>query len=446
VTLGHSLIAVGNIVILFFVLINTFALIMREFFHFVEVRPDSVGGLEPHAHFQSWLQSFSVMARSTTGEAWHKILYDLTSDTPGCQDVFNITAWSIQEYQQNLTFEEAVHLSERTEFGELATNGCHSEAAYPLIVIFIYLSAFVMMNVFLAVVLDAFGAHSSESKGLVTRAAFDGFVAEWRKVDVDMDLFVSIDELLLILTRAPEPLGVGATSQSRQASEHLEDVSSRKHVSNALQTVYGNLNVSLFKGRVYFYDILTELLRVKAVEKARSRGENHGLFFQSRAAIAKLNAMDAVLFRKLKDKWYLRLDYAFTLRQALAAVVMQKLVRGYLLRKQRRNKVPHGVAERAQRVAMEEEPLADAIAYAAAAADVRGGQEEPPVHPETNSNSGSNSRQNSPTTTPAPTNISTKESSKDDTEGGREPRGSTHDVNLKGNVFGEWTPGQSGSF
>ena len=75
------------------------------------------------------------------------------------------------------------------------------------------------------------------------------------------------------------------------------------------QTVYGNINVSLHHGRVYFYDVCTELLRVMAVEKARARNENHGLFFQSRTAIAKLNAMDDVLFRKLKNKWYLRLDY-----------------------------------------------------------------------------------------------------------------------------------------
>ena len=77
VTLGHSVVAVANIFVLFFVLINTFALIMREFFHFVELRPENVGGLEPHAHFQGWFDSFSVMARSTTGEAWHKIVYDL---------------------------------------------------------------------------------------------------------------------------------------------------------------------------------------------------------------------------------------------------------------------------------------------------------------------------------------------------------------------------------
>ena len=98
VTLGHSVLAVANISILFFVLINTFALTTREFFHFVNVRPDSVGGLEPHAHFQKWISAFSLMARSTTGEAWHKIFYDLITDTAGCQDVFNITADSLAEY------------------------------------------------------------------------------------------------------------------------------------------------------------------------------------------------------------------------------------------------------------------------------------------------------------------------------------------------------------
>ncbi len=138
------------------------------------------------------------------------------------------------------------------------------------------------MNVFLAVVLEAFGAHSKEKKGVVPAATFDSFVREWRRVDKDMDLFVTVPELLQILTRAPEPLGVGAPEEiakqrERQMSSEaaaaaaaaasggaaaaaahtrrrlmrMESFSSRKHVSNALSTVYGNLNVSLFNGRVY---------------------------------------------------------------------------------------------------------------------------------------------------------------------------------------------------
>ena len=90
---------------------------MREFFHFVQLRPENFGGLEPHAHFQSWLQSFSVAARATTGEAWHKIMYDVMTDADGCQDLFNISVKSIQEYQSNLTFEEKAPLSDGVEFG-----------------------------------------------------------------------------------------------------------------------------------------------------------------------------------------------------------------------------------------------------------------------------------------------------------------------------------------
>ncbi len=96
-TLGNSLVAVGNIFILFFVLINTFALLLREFFHFVQLKPKNSGGLDTHGHFQSWVQSFGVMARATTGEGWQYIAYDLMVDSPGCVDVFSVSAESIRE-------------------------------------------------------------------------------------------------------------------------------------------------------------------------------------------------------------------------------------------------------------------------------------------------------------------------------------------------------------
>jgi len=375
-TLGHSLLAVGNIFILFFVLINTVALLMREFFHFVQLKPHSIGGLDTHGHFQSWVQAFGVMARSTTGEGWHKIAYDLMEDSEGCVDVFSITAETIEEYQANLTFEEAMHLSDKTTFGALATNGCHSPVAFPLFIVFIYLSVVCMMNVFLAVVLDAFGAQSKERKGVVASTTFTAFVEQWRLVDEDTDLFVAIPELMTILTRAPQPLGIGVANTSKHATTatatHYNDDStrtqsaiasaaagaadeeSRRYISNALRTVYGNLNVSLHRGRVYFYDIITELLRVIAVQKARARGENKGVFFQSRAAVAKLNAMDPVLFRKLKNRWYLRLEYEHTLRQAMATVVLQKIIRGHLQRRKEQRRRQVKAARKAARLEAED--------------------------------------------------------------------------------------------
>ena len=273
------------------------------------------------------------------------LLFFVSSDTPGCKDVLSVRPDDIAEHRANLTFDEALPLSEADSFGGLATNGCHSDAAFPLFVIYIYLSAFVMMNVFLAVVLDAFGAQSTEKKGIVPNSVFDGFLKAWRQVDDDMDLFITVPQLLTVLTYAPQPLGIGARPHKQKGDNvppsgddvedeepedaqtvrrlkrrgsvevegsgvstariaaRLETASARRHISNALRTVYGNLNVSLFRGHVYFYDVCTELLRVLAVEKARARNENDGIFFQSRAAIAKLNAIDGVLFRKLKGKW-----------------------------------------------------------------------------------------------------------------------------------------------
>ncbi len=59
---------------------------------------DRFDGLQPRAHFQTWLQAFSVMARSTTGENWHSIAYDLSSDVPGCVPLANATSKATDLY------------------------------------------------------------------------------------------------------------------------------------------------------------------------------------------------------------------------------------------------------------------------------------------------------------------------------------------------------------
>jgi hypothetical protein len=126
-TLGHSALAVGNIFVLYFVLMNMFALIFREFFHFVQLSPESRDGLDPRAHFQSWLQAFSVMVRSTTGEAWHKIAYDLMTDRDNCTDLRSVTAQSTAEFQSHLSFTDGERLASKQDFGvRTTTTACYS--------------------------------------------------------------------------------------------------------------------------------------------------------------------------------------------------------------------------------------------------------------------------------------------------------------------------------
>ena len=40
-----------------------------------------------HAHFQTWISAFGVVARATTGESWHKLLYDLRTDPSGVNNL-----------------------------------------------------------------------------------------------------------------------------------------------------------------------------------------------------------------------------------------------------------------------------------------------------------------------------------------------------------------------
>ena len=268
-----------------------------------------------------------------------------------------------------------------------------------------------MMNLFLAVVVNAFDAAGEKQRGIVSRECLQLFSAAWLNEDIDVELFLEVPQVLRVLARSPWPLGLGlaldseaeSVAQTRQRppeSHHnalAEDLSGAvlSVEKQALRTVFGKLNLSLCNGRVYFYDLLTELLRVHAVHKARFRAkaakrgsifpneklrhriaiDKNGCFFQSRAAVSHLISLDHITARALRARWYvawplwrlfivvelepccvfalsgwscfirtfdfvlllttrhIEIVYAYTLSQAISAIVAQKIWRGHLVRR-----------------------------------------------------------------------------------------------------------------
>eukprot|EP00750_Incisomonas_marina_P013881 INCI17560.2.p1 GENE.INCI17560.2~~INCI17560.2.p1 ORF type:complete len:1105 (+),score=152.15 INCI17560.2:3745-7059(+) len=287
VALGHSAVAVGSIMILYFAVLSSAALVFRELFGNIRLDPQNYGGLDGRAHFQTWSRAFGVVARATTGEAWQNIVYSLYNEIDGCDDSF--TPSEQIAYQANLTFDELAALSFKDEFGALATNGCSTSYGQLAFLLFVFLSVIVMMNLFLAVVVNAFDAAGEKQRGIVSRECLQLFSAAWLNEDIDVELFLEVPQVLRVLARSPWPLGLGlaldseaeSVAQTRQRppeSHHnalAEDLSGAvlSVEKQALRTVFGKLNLSLCNGRVYFYDLLTELLRVHAVHKARFRAK-----------------------------------------------------------------------------------------------------------------------------------------------------------------------------
>ena len=213
--------------------------------------------------------------------------------------------------------------------------------------LFVFISFVVLMNIFIAVVLEAVG-YANSKRGIVPSDALDLFLQQWCRVDKEMTMFVEVSELLTILRRTPRPFGV-AVSEGHSPLQEDEDyeglvegqetenkglivAASDRTVRIALRSAYANLKVSLVNGKVYFYDMCSEMLRVLAVQKARQRGESHGVFFQSRAAVSQLTSLETLIKAKLKRKWHLDLQYKYTLREGIAAVGVQKILRGHLHR------------------------------------------------------------------------------------------------------------------
>lgn len=199
-----------------------------------------------------------------------------------------------------------------------------------------------MMNLFLAVVVNAFDAAGEKQRGIVSRECLQAFSTAWLNEDIRAELFLEVPQVLRVLARSPWPLGLGAPLDSEAESfAQAGQVSSEAYPhyvteeqrlsravfsveKQALRTVFGQLNLSLCNGHVYFYDLLTELVRVHAVHKARSRAkatkrgdvvpnekklrrptaeDQNGFFFQSREAVSYLISLDHITARALLSRW-----------------------------------------------------------------------------------------------------------------------------------------------
>ncbi|CAN0250551.1 unnamed protein product [Lampetra planeri] len=157
---------------------------------FGNVKLDDEGGITEHNNFQTFFQALMLLFRSATGEAWQEIMLSCLSKKPCEQHSLN---------------------------GE---NVCGSDFAYFYFVSFIFLCSFLMLNLFVAVIMDNF-EYLTRDSSILGPHHLDEFVRIWGDYDPAATGRITYTKMYELLRHMSPPLGLGKKCPVRIAYKRL---------------------------------------------------------------------------------------------------------------------------------------------------------------------------------------------------------------------------------
>ncbi|XP_043070635.1 voltage-dependent calcium channel type D subunit alpha-1 isoform X2 [Drosophila grimshawi] len=174
------------IVLLFFI----YAVVGMQVFG--KIALDGGNAITRNNNFQTFQQAVLVLFRSATGEAWQDIMMacsaqpdvhcDMNSDTPGDQ--------------------------------------CGSSIAYPYFISFYVLCSFLIINLFVAVIMDNFD-YLTRDWSILGPHHLDEFIRLWSEYDPDAKGRIKHLDVVTLLRKISPPLGFGKLCPHRMACKRL---------------------------------------------------------------------------------------------------------------------------------------------------------------------------------------------------------------------------------
>ncbi|KAG8192014.1 hypothetical protein JTE90_001744 [Oedothorax gibbosus] len=171
------------IAMLFFI----YAIIGMQVFGNIQLNPDKE--INRHNNFQTFVQSLILLFRCATGEAWQAIMLDCVKDR-ACDPKTN------------------------------KQDECGSNLAYSYFVSFIFFCSFLMLNLFVAVIMDNFD-YLTRDPSILGAHHLDEFIRVWAEYDPNATGFIHYNDMYDMLRNMDPPLGFGNKCPSRLAYKKL---------------------------------------------------------------------------------------------------------------------------------------------------------------------------------------------------------------------------------
>uniref|UniRef100_A0A8W7Q1A1 Voltage-dependent calcium channel alpha-1 subunit IQ domain-containing protein n=1 Tax=Anopheles coluzzii TaxID=1518534 RepID=A0A8W7Q1A1_ANOCL len=161
---------------------------------FGRIALDDDTAIHRNNNFQTFPQAILVLFRSATGEAWQDIMLDCSA-------------------------REEVRCDENSEDKE-SKEGCGSNFAFPYFISFYVLCSFLIINLFVAVIMDNFD-YLTRDWSILGPHHLDEFVRLWSEYDPDAKGRIKHLDVVTLLRKISPPLGFGKLCPHRVACKRL---------------------------------------------------------------------------------------------------------------------------------------------------------------------------------------------------------------------------------
>ncbi|KAI3372490.1 hypothetical protein L3Q82_022689 [Scortum barcoo] len=268
-TFVQSFKALPYVCLLIAMLFFIYAIIGMQVFGNIELNEDTA--INHHNNFRTFLQALMLLFRSATGEAWHEIMLSC--------------------------------LSHRACDERSGTHGkeCGSDFAYFYFVSFIFLCSFLMLNLFVAVIMDNF-EYLTRDSSILGPHHLDEFIRVWAEYDpAACGRIKHLDMYQMLLHMSP-PLGLGKKCPPRVAYKRLvkmnmpiADDNSVHFTSTLMALIRTALEIKLASGKM--------LPTTKCIQLHENAHTLESHFPQTHRGMVAQRLSDAELKKELSTVW-----------------------------------------------------------------------------------------------------------------------------------------------
>ncbi|XP_043108216.1 calcium channel, voltage-dependent, P/Q type, alpha 1A subunit, b isoform X4 [Puntigrus tetrazona] len=180
------------IAILFFI----YAIIGMQLFGNLKLNAEEGSAINEHNNFRTFIMALMLLFRSATGEAWHEIMLACLG--------------GMECDRTNLPINDV----------DSSVLECGSNFAYVYFVSFIFLCSFLMLNLFVAVIMDNF-EYLTRDSSILGPHHLDEYVRIWAEYDPAACGRISYSDMYEMLRHMCPPLGLGKRCPARVAYKRL---------------------------------------------------------------------------------------------------------------------------------------------------------------------------------------------------------------------------------
>jgi len=230
-TLLMSIPAIGNVASVTGLIFFVFAVLGMNLFSKVKLGDN----LTPHANFRSFWGSMMLLFRMGTGESYNGVMHDCKIEEPFCDDSIVLNK-------------------------NLSVSDCGSPGLAEIyFLLFFTLSAMLMFNIIVAIILDNYGDQEEQDQHFqkVGPEDMQVFKQVWAEKDPLARGSVDSEDLQWIIMHLPFPLGLARRGADGNQDD-TDNLGMAKLARNKMKTLDC---VPECNGKVYFHHVLRELVK-----------------------------------------------------------------------------------------------------------------------------------------------------------------------------------------